>query len=260
MMQPKGYFSPEYLEMAAGLLKQIKQRSYALMHVTPGDKVLDAGCGSGIDTVLLGQVVGPGGHVFGIDSDPAMIDEAQQRARQAGVDAWVQHQVGNMEALPLESDSLDASRCERVLQHLKDPARAVAELVRVTRSGGWVVVMDTDWGTTSIDSPEIDIERRLARVRAEVFLENGYVGRQLYRLFKQHRLLDVQVEILPIALTNYAFGREMAFLDRVEVAALAAGIVTEEELERWRDSLERYAADEVLFGSTSLLIVAGRKA
>jgi hypothetical protein len=58
-------------------------------------------------------------------------------------------------------------------------------MARVTKPGGWVVVWDADWGTLSINTPEVELERRLVRVHAERELNNGYAGRQLYELFKR---------------------------------------------------------------------------
>jgi ubiquinone/menaquinone biosynthesis C-methylase UbiE len=87
-------------------------------------------------------------------------------------------------SLPFETDYFDSCRSERLFQHLSNPAQALSEMTRVTKSGGWVVVLDTDWGSLSTNSDETDIERRLARFMAESFLQNGYSGRKLYRLFK----------------------------------------------------------------------------
>ncbi|MDD1642790.1 MAG: methyltransferase domain-containing protein, partial [Methylococcaceae bacterium] len=91
MSQPKGYVDPEYLGVIGNLLNHIKQRSYALMQIQPGHKVLDLGCGLGIDTIPLAQLVGVNGQVIGADYDEAMIAEAEQRAEQAGVNIWVRH-------------------------------------------------------------------------------------------------------------------------------------------------------------------------
>jgi len=75
-------------------------------------------------------------------------------------------------------------------------------MTRVTKSGGWVVVLDTDWGSLSTDSDDTDIERRLARFLAESFMPNGYSGRKLYRLFKQQNLADISFEVFPVATAN----------------------------------------------------------
>ena len=99
----------------------------------------------------------------------------------------------------------------------------------------------------------------MARVKAERCLNNGYSGRQLYRLFKRQDLQDIAVEMVPAFITKYAMARQIAALDQTEKKALAAGIVTEQELERWHISLERADAKDVFFGRASLVLVGGRK-
>lgn len=188
-----------------------------------------------------------------------MVVEANQRAENARVSRRTKHQQSDATALPFIAETFDSCRSERVFQHLPRPDLTLAEMVRVTKPGGWVVVFDPDWGTTSVDCTDLDLERRLARVRAELCLENGYAGRHLFRMFGQQGLAEISIEILPSYLTNYYFAREIGFMDRVEVAALDAGIVTEEELKVWRSQLEQAEAQGVFFVTTSSVLIAGRK-
>ena len=259
MSQPKGYVDPEYLQVVAQVVQQSKERSYTYMHVQPGQRLLDVGCGPATDTIPLAQLVGPAGQVVGVDHDPAMIAEANRRAELAGVSSSVEHKQADAASLPFEPGEFDASRSERLFQHLHNPAQALAEMARVVKSGGWVVVLDTDWGTISIDAPEVDIERRLMRVHAERCLHNGYSGRQLYRLFKQQKLVDISFEVCPQIITNYALVRQIVLLDKAEEEALTAGIITKDELQRLHASLERADSEGYFFSSGSLILVAGRK-
>lgn len=259
MSRPQGYVDSAYLQATADLLQRNKQRSYEWMRVQSGQRVLDVGCGPGLDTLALAPLVGPSGQVVGLDADPAMVAEAQHRARTAGVDGWATHEVGDATQLPYARASFDACRSERLFQHLRAAPQTLAEMVRVTKSGGWVVVLDTDFGTLSVDSPEADIERRLARVRAEQFLANGYAGRQLYRLAKEQRLEDVQVELLPTVATVYSVARAGALFDEVERHAVRSGAITTEELQRWHAGLDDAAARGTFFASVCSVLVAGRK-
>ena len=260
MSQTKGYVDSEYLQAAARLLHPAKQRSYAFMHMQPGHRVLDVGCGPGTDTIALGQIVGPTGQVCGVDYDAAMVADADRQAENAGGGGWVRHWQADAASLPWEADEFDACRSERLFQHLLNPAQALAEMARVTKPGGWVVVLDTDWGSLSVDTEETDIERRLACFHAQRCLHNGFSGRQLYRLFRRQDLVDVSIETIPTAVTSCTLARLIATLDRVEGEALAAGAITEQELDRWRTSLERADAEGVFFASASLVLVGGRKA
>lgn len=259
MTQPKGYVDSGYLQVIGDFVKHVKERSYTLMQIQPGYKVLDVGCGSGIDTISLAALVNSTGQVVGVDYDPAMIAQAEQCAENAGVTAWVKHEQADVASLPFKPDSFDSSRSERLFQHLQNPEQALSEMTRVTKSGGWIVVLDTDWGTLSVDTPEVDIERRLARIRAERHLNNGYAGRQLYRLLKRQRLANITVELFPLFSTNYAFMRQGSLLNETEREALASGVITSEELQRWCTSLEDADVEGVFFGSVTQIMIAGRK-
>jgi ubiquinone/menaquinone biosynthesis C-methylase UbiE len=254
--------SVEYLEMAAEVLQGPKQRSYELMEVAPGKQLLDVGCGPGLDTVALADQVGSLGRVFGVDQDPTMIELADARAREHGLKGRVVHRRVDVTAgLPFDDDLFDACRSERLLQNLPPAAGAplVAELLRVTRPGGRVVLFDTDHGTKSFDSDELEVERKLARVAAEHCLPSGYAGRQLYRLAREAGLQDLTVEVVGLAITDYPLARWANFLDQVERAALEAAVINAEELARWQTDLERRAAAGTFFFGGSGVLVAGHK-
>jgi SAM-dependent methyltransferase len=221
--------------------------------------VLDVGCGPGTDTIPLAQLVGATGQVVGVDYDEAMTAEADQRAADAGVSVWVKHRHADAASLPFDPDSFDSSRSERLFQHLPHPERVLSEMVRVTKPGGWIVVLDTDHSTMSVYTSEVEIEQRLWRFRTEHCILNGFAGRQLYRLFKQQRLQDVSIEMCPISVTDYGVARRAALLDEVERDALAAGIVTANELQRWHRSLEQADAQGMYFSSVNQVMVSGRK-
>jgi ubiquinone/menaquinone biosynthesis C-methylase UbiE len=249
----------EFLRHVEELLRQHKQHTYELMRVGPGQHVLDLGCGPGTDTIPMARLVGPSGLVVGVDHDPNMLAEAERRAHEAEVIGWVQHRLADATELPLGPDTFDASRSERLLQHLTDPAAALAEMARVTKPGGWVVVLDADWGSLSIDTPEPDIERRLVCFHVDPGHRSGRVGRQLYRLFKRQRLEEVSVEGFVVISHSYALFRDILMGENGERAALEAGVVTEDELQRWRAALAQADADGTFFASMLGFIAAGRK-
>lgn len=259
MTQPLGYVDPDYLRAAARLLEPVKARALAWMHLQLGQVVLDVGCGPGTDTISFGSCVGPTGHVVGLDADPAMVATASQRAQDAEVAEWVAHQVGPATRLPFAADTFDAVHCERLFLHLADPAPVLTEMVRVTKPGGWIVAVETDHGAMSINSTETDIERRLVRALAEQGMQNGYAGRQLVGLFNGQHLRDLHIELFPVYLTDYPATRYITRLEQIEQNALAAGVITEAELERWHQSLDAAAAAEAFFASGSYVLCAARK-
>lgn len=189
-----------------------------------------------------------------------MITEAEQRAQKAGISAWVKHKLSDAASLPLETGFFDSCRSERLFQHLPNPMTALDEMARVTKENGWVVVLDTDWGSGGIDTSEIDIERRLTRFMADHMCDNGYAGRQLYRLFKKQGLVNVSFEVLPLVVTNYTFARKVWSLDKLEMQAVVMNVVTEAEVKKIQMEFEQADANGVFFGYGCLTLVAGQKA
>lgn len=257
MSLPKGYVGAEYLQLLESQMIEFKQKSYACMRIQPGDSVLDVGCGPGSDTIHLAQHVGAQGEVIGLDYDPAMVAEADQRALKAGLGGLVKHHQGNATSLPFPDERFHACRSERLFQHLLCPERALFEMARVTQPGGRVVVLDTDWSTLSIHTTLPEIERRLIQFSNETCLNNSYAGRQLPQLFATQGLRNLSVEVLPYQITNYGICREIIVLDRREQETLTAGAIRQEELDRWHEDLEALDRDGGFFGSFNLVLVAG---
>ena len=259
MANQTGYVNEDYLKAAAVLLRSIKQRTYERMHIHSGDSVLDLGCGAGADIVPLSELVGAQGRVIGVDHDREMLVRARLGVKTAGVQSGLFLVCSDATRLPMFSNPVDSCRSERLFQHLQNPELALAEMLRVTKPGGTVVILDADHGTWSVDTPEKDIERRISRFKADHFGHNGYAGRQLYRLFRQAGLKDVSCEIISGYFTDYELVRLMFMLDEIEPAAVKAGVISEDELIRWCDSLEAAARGGYFFCSESMVLVAGRK-
>ena len=259
MSQSNGHVDADYLAAAGRLLAPVKTRSYELLQLLPGMRVADIGCGPGIDTAALASQVGQSGRVEGIDFDAHMVALAQQRAEAAGIDGWTAHRCADACALPLADASQDATRSERLFMHLSDPSSALAEMVRVTRPGGRVVVVDSDWGTLSVDSALTETERTLARVRTEQYLQNGYSGRTLYRLFKQAGLAEVEVEAITACLTDYPLARYLMGADQVEQKALEQHVLDHRQLEEWRVTLQQAHENGDFFGTLTLVLARGVK-
>lgn len=262
MLRPTGYVDTAYLAETARLLERDKHASYEMMRIAPKQTILDVGCGPGTDTIPMAQIVGPRGFVCGVDYNSDMLREANQRAVQTGVIAWVRHQRADAHLLPFHSRVFDASRCERLLQHVVDPERVLAEMVRVTKPGGWVVAGEPDWASFAVDVPDptlIDVERRLIRYRADHLQRHGYIGRQLHRLFRQRGLEGLEIRIITIPITDLSLARRILLLDDTEDKAIAEGVLTPEELQRWRAALEQSSAEGTFFANCVGGLAAGRK-
>jgi ubiquinone/menaquinone biosynthesis C-methylase UbiE len=103
----------------------------------PGTPVLEVGCGAGGLAVTLAQ---QGAAVHAIDAVPAMVAQTRRRAMEVGVDRRLTAQQGDVHALAFEDATFELVVALGVLPWLHTPIQAVAEMARVLRPGGWVVL------------------------------------------------------------------------------------------------------------------------
>jgi len=126
--------------MTAGLHHRWRARAADLARVGPGDRVLDVATGTGDLALELARRVGPGGEVVGSDFAHEMLARARTKARDAGL--GVRFEWGNALELPYPDDGFDAATVGFGARNFSDLDRGLAEMVRVVRPGGRVVVLE----------------------------------------------------------------------------------------------------------------------
>jgi ubiquinone/menaquinone biosynthesis C-methylase UbiE len=219
-----------------------------------GSRVLDLGCGLGDDTFEIAARVGVSGRVTGVDVSTSMIDEARRRAAMRGLP--IDFEVGDSQALRFASSTFDGVRAERMLMHVPDAERAIAEMARVLARGGRLSVFDFDWETQVCDSPYKETTRKIALTFCDG-MKNGWIGRRMPRLFASHGIADVAVQTATLFLT-YEF---LKLLLGGHVARLhATGVVSREEANQWWTSLAAADRDGAFLYGLTAFIVSGTKA
>jgi SAM-dependent methyltransferase len=111
------------------------------LKLAPGETVVDLGSGPGLDALLAARQVGTTGRVIGVDMTPEMLERARATAEKAGV-SNVDFRQGRLERLPVETASVDAVTSNCVINLVPDKAAVFAEIARVLKPGGRVVVSD----------------------------------------------------------------------------------------------------------------------
>lgn len=109
--------------------------------LVPGETVLDLGSGAGFDALLAAAMVGPTGHVMGVDMTPAMVEKANHNAAALGLD-HVAFCEGMMEELPVADESVDVVISNGVVNLCPDKAAVLAEAHRALKPGGRIQMSD----------------------------------------------------------------------------------------------------------------------
>ncbi|HEX6049304.1 MAG TPA: methyltransferase domain-containing protein [Gemmatimonadaceae bacterium] len=114
---------------------------FSLGRLAPGERVVDIGCGAGIDTLIAARMVGTTGQAIGVDMTPAMLEKARRSAREMGA-ANVEFREGFAEALPVPDEWADVVISNGVLNLFPDKLAGLCEMARVLKRGGRLQIGD----------------------------------------------------------------------------------------------------------------------
>jgi SAM-dependent methyltransferase len=178
----KEIYTPGYSSIAAAFMARRRldpNGAFFLPYLEPGISVLDCGCGPGTITRDIARRVAPG-RVTGLDFNADQLAGAARDAKAAGIEN-IEFRQGSIYALPFRDNSFDAVFSHALLEHLKEPVRASAEMKRVLKPGGRLGVCTPDWGGFLLAPPS---ERLLLAFEGYKELQNRnggdvYCGRKL---------------------------------------------------------------------------------
>jgi ubiquinone/menaquinone biosynthesis C-methylase UbiE len=146
-----------------------EEHVYGLLDRLALGRVLDAACGTGRHSQYL---VSRGHDVIGVDESPAMLSRAREKV--AG-DRFVQ---GSLQALPFAGGSFDAVVCALALTHVDDMSLAIAELARLVRTGGTVIISDIH-PLAALTGAHLIVTKRdgeLAVIRNNIHFHSRYIN------------------------------------------------------------------------------------
>ncbi|GAA1852660.1 methyltransferase domain-containing protein [Asanoa iriomotensis] len=161
--------------------RRLREHSYDLLELKPGDEVVDVGCGTGRAVAELAE---RGAVATGVDNNPAMVEVARQRHTRC------RFQVGDALELPFADGQLAGYRSDKVLHDLTDPAAALAEAGRVLKSRARAVVIDIDWDAIIIAGDDPATTRNVVHARTDK-LNAGFAARQAPELLRAQGFTDV---------------------------------------------------------------------
>jgi len=167
-----------------------------MLDLRPGEHVVDIGAGPGFLATEMAAALGPDGRVHAVDPSENMRALAATRTRPPGA-APVEISAGSATTLPLPDGGVDAAVATQVLEYVTDVAAALAELHRVVRPGGRVLLLDTDWDSIVWHSRD---DARTARVLAawDAHLADPHLPRTLGPALRAAGFTAVETRVLPL--------------------------------------------------------------
>jgi len=233
-----------------------KTRSMEAMRIAPGARVADIGCGAGDDAAQLAMLVGAGGHASGVDLSQSMVDEAARRFADTGNLAFV---CASVDKLPFADDSLDAIRADRVLIHVPDPQAAVAEMIRVTKPGGRIVISEPDMVGFWVAGSDWEISEGIARAIA-MSCTSPYLPRDMGNMMHDCNLKDVRHSAYAMISGDFETVNRVVQFERVIAGLKAAGRAPADRLDAWWQEQQARTAQDRFCAGLNVITASGTKA
>jgi SAM-dependent methyltransferase len=225
----------------------------------PGKRILHVGCGTGVGEISLSRLRLSQMQLYGVDLLLQRLRQAREATR--GVNARANYSAADACRLPFKDAVFDSTYCVAVLQHIRDFGQALAEMARVTKPNGRILVVEPDnaavYWFSSLPSgvDAFDLGRRFFAERAAARDEPAAsaVGPQVPALFAPNGIEPLSVQLFPVSVAHVgALPDEVWDARRKAVQEAIAG-TSNESLRRlgsdYLKAVERYAKDARAAGS-----------
>ncbi|MES0808061.1 methyltransferase domain-containing protein [Roseibium sp. SCPC15] len=230
-------------------LRELKEIARQRGGIANGKSVLDIGCGFGLETVRLAQLVGPEGHVNGLDKSDAFIAEARRRAE--AVSCRVTYQSGDATNLSFEDASFDCVRAERLLIYLKDFQSVLAEMRRVLRPGGHLALIEPDFSTITINVADRELLRKVIDYEIAHAVEQSWLPGPLNSALEQLGFQNIKCDSRALI-----FQQDLGatYFKSLGVHAEEAGAITDTENQEWQRSIDRLRETGQIFATVAYFL------
>ena len=233
-------------------IKEMQRQYRVWFDPKPGEQILDAGCGTGVNSLAIAKLAGPSGKVLGIDNSEAMLKLAREKASAENVE----YQQVSIEEAQLQENSFDGVVCTQVLSYLPEPEAAIGRMLRWTKPGGRLFIAETDWDTLVYSIPDKDLQRKVVESFSD-HLGDGWVGRRLYTWCRQAGARDVELYPYIIWNAEYSirkYGGPLSYIIRDNL--LRSRAMPEPEVRRWLQQLsDAYDNRTYFFAQTRLVCI-----
>jgi SAM-dependent methyltransferase len=225
-------------------LRELKALAWQRGGFKRGVRILDVGCGFGLETLRLAREVQGQGLVAGVDLSQEFIDIARQRASAESLD--IDFRVADAASLPFDDAHFDCVRAERLLIYIEDVTAALGEMWRVLKTGGRVALIEPDFSTTTINVSNRALVRKVMAHEIDTAVVQSWLPGQLSGM-----LSGLNFSSIEMASRVLVFPKDLgaSYFGNAGRHAAEAGTITSAELEEWLAAIAWLAEMETIFGN-----------
>jgi len=231
-------------------IKEMQRQYRAWFDPKPGEKILDVGCGTGVNALALSKLVGPSGRIVGIDNSEAMLAVAREKSAAGNIE----YQLMSVEEMDFPERSFDGVICTQVLGYVSDPVPVIRALLRVVKPAGRVFIAETDWDTLVYSIPDKELQRKVTMSFSDHH-GDGWRGRRLYSYCEQGGAGKIEWHPYVIHNLEYSarkYGGPLSYVIRDYL--LRTKKCTEQEVAEWLRQLSEAFDNHTYFFSLNRVV------
>ena len=219
------------------------------------ESLVDVGSGPGNQIAEIAPMVGPTGEVVGVDPEDSAIDIASQRCRDL---PNVRFEQASLPALPFEDGTFDAVMSSQVFEYLEDVTTALAEIRRILRPGGRVLIHDTDWGALLWHASDRD---RMARILSlwDGHLADPHLPQTLGAKLRDVGFVNVVAQPIVHVESDLVPGSMSDVLRKFVIGYVESQGLEQDEVQAWQQDLVQLAQQGAYFFSSNEYIFTAEK-